>query len=269
MIQDPEAQTQDRPRLETLTIGDRRTPQQGNLLKQRHVQMRVSSYRDLRCLTFPPSHRIAIAGTLGTGLFLGSGEAIQGAGPIGALIAYVLVSTVAFASLSAVGEMTCFAPIIGTFPHYASRWVDPALGFAAGWNYFYTNAITLPVEISGAQLLIGYWDPNPDHQWIYIFVFCLSICLINVFGVRRYGEVEFVFGFIKLAMIIILIVIGLVIDLGGAPNHDRLGFRYWKNPGPFAGAGLASNRDLDQFLGFLSVIVQAAFSFQGMEIAAM
>ncbi|KIJ21072.1 hypothetical protein PAXINDRAFT_96019 [Paxillus involutus ATCC 200175] len=232
--------------------------------------MQVSSYRVLRCLTFPLSHRIAIAGTLGTGLFLGSGEAIQGAGPIGALIAYALVSTVAFASLSAVGEMTCFAPIVGTFPHYASRWVDPALGFAAGWNYFYANAITMPVEISGAQLLIGYWDPNPDHQWIYTLVLCLSICLINVFGgVRRFGEVEFVFGFIKLTMITILIVIGLVIDLGGAPNHDRLGFRYWKDPGPFARAGLVSDRDLDQFLGFLSVIVQAAFSFQGMEIAAI
>ncbi|KAF8840422.1 general amino acid permease 1 [Paxillus ammoniavirescens] len=258
MNPDPEAQAEDRPQLRALTIDDRRTAPQGNRLKQRHVQMQVSSYRVFRCLTSPLSHRIAIAGTLGTGLFLGSGEAIQGAGPIGAFIAYALVSTVAFASLSAVGEMTCFAPIIGTFPHYASRWVDPALGFAAGWNYFYTNAIILPVEISGAQILIGYWDPNPNHQWIYILVLCLSTFLINLFGVRRYGEVEFVFGFIKLAMITALIVIGLVIDLGGAPNHDRLGFRYWKDPGPFARAGLVSNRDLDQFLGFLSVIVQAA-----------
>ncbi|KIJ21073.1 hypothetical protein PAXINDRAFT_165865 [Paxillus involutus ATCC 200175] len=252
MNPNPETQAEDRPRLDTLTIEDRETVPQGSRLKQRHVQMIV-------CIT----------GTLGTGLFLGSGEAIQGAGPIGALIAYALVSTVAFASLAAIGEMTCFAPIIGTFPHYASRWIDPALGFAAGWNYFYANAISVPVEISGAQLLIGYWDPNPDHQWIYLAVMCLSICLINVFGVRRFGEVEFVFGFIKLTMITILIVIGLVIDLGGAPNHDRLGFRYWKDPGPFAGAGLVSNRDLDKFLGFLSVIVQAAFSFQGMEIAAI
>ncbi|KAF8840424.1 hypothetical protein BDN67DRAFT_968637, partial [Paxillus ammoniavirescens] len=80
--------------------------------------------------------------------------------------------------------MACFAPITGTFPHYASRWVDPALGFAVGWNYFYVNAITVPAEISGAQLLIGYWDSKPDHQWIFILVLCLSTFLINVFGVR-------------------------------------------------------------------------------------
>ncbi|KAF8840423.1 general APC amino acid permease [Paxillus ammoniavirescens] len=236
------AQGQDPPQHETLTIDDGETVPRGSRLKQRHVQMQVSNYA-------------TIAGTLGTGLFLGSGEAIRGAGPIGALIAYALVSTVAFASLSAVGEMTCFAPIIGTFPRYASRWVDPALGFAVGWNYFYTNAITVPVEISGAQLLIGYWDSNPDRQWIYILVLCLSTFLINIFGVRRFGEVEFVFGFIKLTMITVLILIGLVIDLGGAPKHDRLGFRYWKDPGPFARAGLVSNRDLDQFLGFFAAVV--------------
>ncbi|KIK80905.1 hypothetical protein PAXRUDRAFT_833228 [Paxillus rubicundulus Ve08.2h10] len=91
-------------------------------LKQRHVQM------------------IAIAGTLGTGLFLGSGKALSGAGPVGALIAYALVGTVAYASLCSIGEMTSHAPISGTFPHFAARWVDPALGFAVGWNYFYVSS---------------------------------------------------------------------------------------------------------------------------------
>ncbi|KAF9224184.1 hypothetical protein BS17DRAFT_101169 [Gyrodon lividus] len=203
--------------------------------------------------------------------------------------------------------MTSFAPIAGTFPYYASRWVDEALGFAVGWvsfgmlSYYVIHLcchhrttstpmrepscvpglqckltplplfprITVPVEISGAQILIGYWDPHLDHQWIYIAIMCLSACLINIFGVRWFGEAEFMFSFMKLTMITALILIGLVIDLGGAPNHDRIGFRYWKNPGPFSGADLASNQDLDRFLGFLSVIVQAAFSFQGMEIAAI
>ena len=73
-----------------------------------------------------------IAGTLGTGLFLGSGESLQVAGPLGALIAYAFVGTAAYASLCAVGEMTSHAPISGTFPHFAARWVDPAFGFAVG-----------------------------------------------------------------------------------------------------------------------------------------
>ena len=67
-----------------------------------------------------------------------------------------------------------------------------------------------------------------------------------------------------------LIIVGLVIDLGGGPDHDRRGFRYWKNPGPFAGAGLEPKHvPLDRFLGMVSVLVQAAFSFQGMELVAM
>ncbi|KAJ8587576.1 general amino acid permease 1 [Rhizopogon salebrosus TDB-379] len=221
-------------------------------LKQRHVQM------------------IAIAGTLGTGLFLGSGNALSGAGPLGALIAYALVGSVAYSSLCSIGEMTSHAPISGTFPHFAARWVDPALGFAVGWNYFYTNVMTVPVEISGAQILITYWDSNPNHAGIYTAIIIVFACATNIFGVRYFGEAEFVFSLIKLTMITGLIIVGLIIDLGGAPNHHRLGFQYWKNPGVFAGAGLEPTHiGLDRFLGVLSVIVQASFSFQGMEIVAI
>ncbi|KAI6164530.1 general APC amino acid permease [Pisolithus thermaeus] len=198
-----------------------------------------------------------IAGTLGTGLFLGSGKALSGAGPLGALIAYALVGTVAYSSLCSIGEMTSHAPISGTFPHFAARWVDPALGFA---NYYYRR-MTVPVEITGAQLLITYWDSNSHHVAIYTTVISCLVILINVFGVRWFGEVSMITG---------LILVGLVIDLGGAPNHQRLGFQYWKNPGVFAGAGLEPKHiGLDRFLGILSVLVQAAFSFQGMELVAV
>lgn len=220
-------------------------------LKQRHVQM------------------IAIAGTIGTGLFLGSGHALGGAGPLGALIAYALVGTVAYASLCAVGEMTTWAPISGTFPHFAARWVDPALGFAVGWNYFYTNAISTPVEITAAVILITFWDSNTHHAAIYTAVLCVLVCAINIFGVRWFGESEFFFSIIKILLIIGLLIAGLVIDLGGGPSGDRIGFRYWKHPGAVAGAGLVKNVNTDRFLGILSVLVQAAFSFQGMELVAI
>ncbi|GBE86696.1 Probable proline-specific permease [Sparassis crispa] len=221
-------------------------------LKQRHVQM------------------IAIAGTLGTGLFLGSGHALQGAGPLGALIAYALVGTTGYATLCSVGEMTSFAPISGTFPHFAARWVDPAFGFALGWNYFYTNAISTPVEITAACILITFWDSNTHHQAAYTAAVTICVCAINIFGVRWFGEAEFCFSIIKILLITILILTGLVIDLGGGPDHQRLGFRYWKHPGAVAGAGLEPNHpSLDRFLGILTVIVQAAFSFQGMELVAI
>lgn len=124
-------------------------------LKQRHVQMiAVSSLLllppfPLTLLSLPlpyPSSNanhvlLKIAGTIGTGLFLGSGSALSGAGPLGALLAYFIVGSVAYSALCAIGEMTSHAPISGTFPHFAARWVDPAFGFAIGcvlsFSFFY------------------------------------------------------------------------------------------------------------------------------------
>ncbi|KAI6097676.1 general APC amino acid permease [Pisolithus croceorrhizus] len=239
---------------ENLTHGPRRQ------LEQRHVQM------------------IAVAGTVGTALFLGSGQALSGGGPLGALLAYAFVGSVAYASLCSVGEMTSLAPVAGSFAHYAHRWVDGATGFAVGWIYFFTNAVTIPAEIAGAELLISYWNVNPRP---YVVLILGVTCLVNIFGVRYFGEgvfspqllrdnlnydsVEFWFSIVKLTMIAILILISIVIDLGGAPDHRRLGFQYWKNPGPFT-AGVPHGY---QFLGFMSAVIQAAAAFQGIEISAI
>lgn len=218
-------------------------------LHQRHVQM------------------IAIAGTIGTGLFLGSGHAIARAGPVGALIAYLFMGSIAYATLCSVGEMTAFAPISGSFPHFAARWVDPAFGFALGWNYFYTLSISIPVEISAAQIILTFWDADTGHFPIYLTLICLAVIGINLFGVRWFGESEFVFSIIKLALITGLIIAGLVIDLGGAPDHHRLGFQYWRNPGAIN--TYLEPGGLGRFLAILGVLVQAAFSFQGIELVAI
>lgn len=131
----------------------------------------------------------------------------------------MFIGSIAYSTLISVGEMTAFAPISGTFPHYGARWVDPAFGFAMGWNYFYTQAMSIPVEVSAAQIILTFWDPDTSHFPAYLTVICLAVLAINLFGVRWFGESEFVFSIIKLMLISGLIVAGLVIDLGGAPNH--------------------------------------------------
>ncbi|KAJ8598043.1 general amino acid permease 1 [Rhizopogon salebrosus TDB-379] len=220
-------------------------------LKQRHVQM-------------------YIAGTLGTGLFLGSGEAINTAGPLGALIAFALVGSVAYASLCSLGEMTSLAPISGTFPHFASRWVDPALGFARCIDSIVFR-LSVPAEIAGARILITAWDTG--HAAVYTLVICIIMCATNIFSVVYFAETEFAFSAIKLIMITGLIIVGLLIDFGGLPNNQpALGFQFWKNPGPFVAPSIGlepKHPSLNIFLGMLSVIVQAAFAYQGMEIVAV
>jgi len=91
---------------------------------------------------------------------------------------------------------------------------------------------------------------------------------INMLGAGAYGEAEFVFASIKVITIVGLIILGIVLDLGGGPNHDRIGFRYWKNPGPFV-----QFHDIPgatgRFVGWWSVASIAAFSFIGTEIVAI
>ncbi|KAI0051411.1 general amino acid permease 1 [Auriscalpium vulgare] len=209
----------------------------------------------------------AIAGVIGTGLFLGLGQLLAITGPLGAILVFLLVGTVAFTSLASVTEMAAFAPISGSFSQYAARWVDPALGFAVGWNYFYTLAITLPAEITAAAVVIGYWDHNPDHVSIYVAVFIVLAYATNLLGPRFFGNAEVVFATLKLMLVAGLVIGGLVINLGGGPDHKRHGFEYWNNPGPLV-SSLEPGAD-GRFIGLLLAIIYAAFSMCGMEIVTL
>jgi len=210
---------------------------------------------------------IAIGGTIGTGLFVGSGEALSNGGPVGLLLGYTIMGSVVYSMMVALGEMATLFPVSGSFTHYATRWLDPALGFALGYNYWYSYAITLPTEITAAAIVISYWDATTTPAaWITIFLFV--IVLINFCGVRYYGEAEFWFSLVKVTTIVGLILLGLILDLGGGPTHDRIGFRYWKNPGPFNQYnGIAGAKG--RFLAFWATFINAAFSFLGTEIVAL
>jgi len=86
-------------------------------------------------------------------------------------------------------------------------------------------------------------------------------------GVRWFGESEFVFAIIKICLITGLIICGLVIDLGGGPNHERIGFKYWQDPG--AVNTFLEPGGLGRLLAIMGTLVQAAFSYSGMELVAV
>lgn len=101
--------------------------------------------------------------------------------------------------------------------------------------------------------------------WISIII-VLVVCL-NIFAVAIYGEAEFCFASIKIITIVGLLIFALIIDLNGGPKQDRLGFKWWKNPGAmkeYKGTGSTG-----RFLGFFSVLVNAAFSYGGVEMVAV
>ncbi|CAI6332418.1 unnamed protein product [Periconia digitata] len=218
-------------------------------LKSRHIQF------------------IALGGTIGTGLFLGIGTAFANAGPVSVLLGYTFTGVGIFGMMQCLGEMTTWLPLPGAIPQYAARYVDPALGFAVGWNNWYQCAITLCTEISAAAVVISFWDTETKvNPAVWITIILVLIVALNIFAVSIYGEAEFTFAAIKIITILILLMTGLVIFLGGAPDKDRRGFRYWKEGAmkEYVGTG-----DTGRFTGLWSTLVNAAFSYGGVEMVAV
>ncbi|ODN75886.1 hypothetical protein L202_05875 [Cryptococcus amylolentus CBS 6039] len=208
---------------------------------------------------------IALAGSIGTGLFLSLGSAIQDAGPLGSLLGYGFIGLIVCAVQFALGEVTALLPVSGSFVRHAEFLTDPALGFALGWNIVYGNWLSVPSEISAICVLFQYWtDLNSS---VFIVIFIVLTAFVGLINIRWYGEIEFFFAIIKILLIIGLILLGLIIDLGGVSGVERIGFRYWRNPGPlveYMGTGSWA-----RFLGFWSVMIGAVFSFAGVESVAM
>ncbi|CEL56780.1 Dicarboxylic amino acid permease OS=Saccharomyces cerevisiae (strain ATCC 204508 / S288c) GN=DIP5 PE=1 SV=1 [Rhizoctonia solani AG-1 IB] len=211
---------------------------------------------------------ISIGGVIGTGLFLGTAGSLASGGPIGLLLGYIVVGSICYSVMISLGEMIAYLPIPGGHIKLAERFVDPAFSFTMGWNYWYNWTIILPAELAAAAVLINYWMKERINDSLWISICLIVVVVINMLGAGVYGECEFIFASIKVITITGLIILGIVLDLGGGPTHDRIGFRYWKNPGPFAQfAGIAGSKG--RFLGWWSVMTQAAFSFIGTEIVAI
>ncbi|KAK7702973.1 hypothetical protein SLS57_011108 [Botryosphaeria dothidea] len=208
---------------------------------------------------------IALAGAIGTGLFLGLGGSIQTGGPLGALLGYATIGLIVCAVQFALGEVTALLPVTGSFVRHAEFLVDPALGFAIGYNIVYGNWLSIPSEISAICVLFQFWTDINSAVWIIMIIVLTFVVGISL--IRVYGEVEFFFAVLKILLIIFLIILGLVINLGGIPGVDRIGFRYWKHPGPFV--EYVGSGSWGKFLGYWAVMTNAVFSFAGVESVAM
>lgn len=210
---------------------------------------------------------IAIGGTIGTGLFLGIGSAFLKSGPLSVLIGFTITGVAVYAMMMCLGEMTTWLPLPGAIPQYCARYVDPAMGFAVGWNIYYLSSMAICSEVVAATVLVQFWDDETNPAaWMSIII-VVVICL-NIFAVSIYGEAEFIFAAIKLVTIIGLLLMAFIVDLGGSPTGDRLGFRYWYNPGP-AMKEVVADGNSGRFLGLFSTLVFAAFSYSGVEMIAV
>ncbi|KAF8544795.1 amino acid transporter [Trichophaea hybrida] len=211
-------------------------------LKNRHLQM------------------IAIGGSIGTGLFVGSGKALSSGGPASLLICFVLIGAMLYSTVHALGELAVVFPVAGSFAAYSTRFLDPAWGFAMGWNYALQWLVVLPLEIVAAAITVDYWDKDQTiSPAVWVTIFWVLIVSINLFGVKGYGEAEFVFSLVKVLAVIGFIILGVILNCGGGPQGGYIGGRYWRDPGAFNNG----------FKGLCGVFVTAAFAFAGTELVGL
>ncbi|GAA3604742.1 amino acid permease [Secundilactobacillus similis DSM 23365 = JCM 2765] len=201
---------------------------------------------------------IALGGSIGTGLFVASGSAISTAGPGGGLVAYIALGVMVYFLMTSLGEMATNMPVSGSFATYSTKYVDPALGFAMGWNYWFNWAITLAVDISTAALVMKFWLPDIPG-WIWSVAVLVIIFMINALTVKAFGETEYWMAMIKVVTVIIFLIVGVLTIFGIMGGHATGLENFTYKKAPFVGGMPA----------MLSVFVVAGFSFQGTELVGI
>ena len=132
---------------------------------------------------------------------MGSGKALANGGPASLLIAFSLIGAMLYFTVQALGEMCVAYPVAGSFSSYSTRFLDPAWGFAMGWNYAMQWLIVLPLEVVAASITINYWSVNISNA-VWVTGFLVVIIGINLVGVKGYGEAEFGFSLVKVIAVI-------------------------------------------------------------------
>ena len=160
-------------------------------LKNRHIQL------------------IALGGAIGTGLFYGSSESIQLAGP-SILLAYLVGGLAIFMIVRALSEMAVEDPKAGAFSYYATRYWSRRAGFISGWNYWFNYVLVAMVELAVVGSFVNYWFPNIP-KWVSAAVFLVAIAALNLMGVNKFGEFEFWFAIIKIVAVLAMILGGLYV----------------------------------------------------------
>ncbi|KAI5779966.1 AAT family amino acid transporter [Peziza echinospora] len=201
---------------------------------------------------------IAIGSNIGTGLFIGSGAALQKGGPAALILAFALIGCTLFIMMQCLGEMTVVLPVSGSFTRYANRFVERGLGFAMGWQYWLCWVSVFAAEATAANIIMQYWTTSvPPAVWISIFI--LINLAVHAFPVRLFGEVEFYVSTLKVISVLIFIVVMWVIMAGGGPDGRKHGGENWVDPGAL----------MNGFPGIAAVFVTAAFSCGGTEMVGI
>jgi AAT family amino acid transporter len=195
---------------------------------------------------------VAVGGSIGTGLLLGSGAAMEVAGPA-AILSFVAAAFINWTVAMALGELACAHPAAGSFGVYGDIYLNHFAGFIARAGYWIGLALAIGAEMVAATTYMSSWFPGV-RSYIWILVFAVLLLFINLRSVGSYGRVEFWLSMIKLATIVVFIVIGAALLAGGrvTAQYNAQGGFFPKGP-----------------WSPLVALTFAVFSFGGVEMVAV
>lgn len=202
---------------------------------------------------------IALGGTIGVGLFMGSASTIKWAGP-SVLLAYALAGIVMFLVMRIMGEMLYLEPVTGSFATYANKYIGPWAGYLTTWCYWFMWITVGMSEITAIGIYLNFWFPDLP-SWIPALIGVAIVSGANLVSVKYYGEFEFWFALIKVVTIAAMLVIGFgLIFFGLGNNGIAIGLsNLTANGGFFAGG----------WQGFLFALCLVTASYQGVELVGI
>ena len=209
-----------------------------------------------RSLTSNQMQMIALGGTIGVGLFMGSSSTIKGTGP-SVLLAYGFAGLILYLVMRALGEILYVNPSTGSFADYATNYIHPLAGYLTMWSNIFQFIVVGISEVVAVSQYLNYWWPNLPG-WVSSVVVIATLTLANLVSTKAYGAIEFYFALIKVLTIILMIIIGVLVIFMGLGNHWRpVGLsNLWAHGGFFTGG-------VKGFLFALSIVVG---SYQGIEL---
>lgn len=208
-----------------------------------------------RALSARQVQMFSFAGVIGTGLFIGSGKALETGGPGSLLVCYTVVGAIVYLTMLSLGEMAAYMPISGSFCTFSSRFIDDAFGFTMTWISWFAAPVSMAADLVALQILIKYWTLD-FPGWPVSLVVLVALVAANLISVRLYGEIEYWLGLLKVVTVVIFMIVGIVVNAGANTDHHYIGGENWRVPGgPFVGgAG-----------GLASVFVSASLAYSGTE----
>jgi len=208
---------------------------------------------------------MAIGGSIGSGLFVGSGDDLATAGPASVILAFFVVGIMLYFMMFAAAEQAVRFDVSGSYTSLTIRLIDDSFGVACGWCYALLWLVTFPLELTSSSIIMQYWQGDDNGAtnvnpaaWVALFWVVLSV--IGCSGAYIYATTEAIFSLIKVITIVGFCIFGIIATCGGVgPEHHYFGAHYWHDPGAFNNG----------FKGFVSVFVNAAFACSGCELAVL